>query len=155
MKKILFTLAAILLTISINAQCFKHYKLDEVNGDTVLYLQKNFIDQKAYFIGKPFSKVMEVYLQDLPLKCSVTTTTTPWENPKDATKYIKGISISWFTEEEGWYHVDNDIKKILDLGILFEPPYNEADSYTNNIYDTDRKMVDHLKNYIVKEIKLL
>lgn len=49
MKKILFTLAAILMTISINAQDFKHYSLDEVNGDTVLYLQKNFIDQKAYF----------------------------------------------------------------------------------------------------------
>ena len=155
MKKILFTLAAILLTISINAQSFKHYTLAEVNGDTVLYLQKNFIDQKEYFIRKQFGKVMEIYLQDLPLNYSATTTTSPWENPKDATKYIKGINISWFTEEEGWYHVDNDIKKILDLGILFEPPYNEADSYTNNIYDTDQKMVDHLKNYIVKEIKLL
>ncbi|MBP3219689.1 MAG: hypothetical protein J6M37_04395 [Prevotella sp.] len=155
MKKILFTLAAILLTISINAQDFKHYSLDEVNGDTVQYLQKNFIDQKAYFIGKPFSKVMEIYLQDLPLNYSATSTTTPWENPKDATEYIMGISITWLTEEEGQYYSDNHIKKISDLDILFEPPYNESDDDAYEIYDTDEKMVNHLKNYIVKEIKLL
>lgn len=154
MKKILFTLAAILLSISINAQSFKHYRLDEVNGDTVQYLQKNFIDQKAYFIGKPFSKVMEVYLQDLPLKYSATKTTSMWENSRDATEYINGISISWLTVEEGRFYVYSRIKKKLFLRILFEPPYSEVDFDTMKIYDTDQKMVDHLKNYIVKEIKL-
>lgn len=53
MKKILFTFAAIMLYINLNAQDFKHYTLDEVNGDTIQYLQKNFIDQEAYFVGKP------------------------------------------------------------------------------------------------------
>ena len=155
MKKRLFTLAAIMLTISINAQSFRRYSLNEVNGDTIEYLQKNFIDQKTYFIGKPLSKVMEIYLQDLPLNYSATETTSPWENPQDATKYIKGISITWFTEEEGQYYVDNHIDKTEFLDILFEPPYNESDDDAYDIYDTDEKMVNHLKNYIVKEIRLL
>ena len=154
MKKILLTLAAVVLSFDINAQDVKHYSLNEVNGDTVLYLQKNFIDQKAYFIGKPFSKVMEVYLQDLPLKYSATKTTSMWENSRDATEYINGISISWLTVEEGRFYVYNHIKKKVFLRILFEPPYSEVDFDTMKIYDTDQKMVDHLKNYIVREIKL-
>ena len=154
MKKILFTLAAIMLSINLNAQGFKHYSLDDVNGDTVLYLQKNFIDQKAYFVGKPFSKVMEVYLQDLPLNYSAKNTTTPWENPRDRTKYINGISITWFTVEKARFYVYNHIKKKLFLFILFAPPYNEVGSDVAEKYDTDEKMVNHLKNYIVKDIKL-
>ena len=154
MKKILLTLATVVLSISINAQGFKHYSLNEVNGDTIQYLQKNFIYQKAYFIGKSFSKVMEVYLQDLPLKYSAKNTTSPWENPWDKTKYINGISITWFTVEEVWCYVYNYIKKKLFLFILFEPPYNEIGSDVAEKYNTDEKMVDHLKNYIVKDIKL-
>ena len=77
-----------------------------------------------------------------------------WENSRDATEYINGISISWLTVEEGRFYVYNHIKKKVFLRILFEPPYSEVDFDTMKIFDTDQKMVDHLKNYIVREIKL-
>lgn len=155
MKKFIVSVVAIVLSISISAQDFKYHSLEEVNGDTILYLQKNFIDQKAYFIGKPFSTVMDVYFQDIPLRYSAKITTSPWENSRDRTKYIKGISISWFTVDEAIYYVDNHLEKVLFLDILFEPPYTEIGWKTEKICDTDEKMVNHLKNYIVKDIKLL
>ena len=97
---------------------------------------------------------MEVYLRDLPLNYSATETTSPWENPKDRTEYIKGISITWFNVDEAIYYFDNHLKNKLYLDILFEPPYNESDDDAYDIYGTDQKMVDHLKNYIVKDINL-
>ena len=154
MKKIILAFAAIMLTISINAQSFRHYSLNEVNGDTIEYLQKNFIDQKTYFIGKPLSRVLDIYIQDLPLNYAARETTSPWGNPQDATEYIKGISLSWYSENELKMIEYTDILKSVYLDILFEPPYTEDAWNAIKKYDTDLKMVDHLKNYIVKEIKL-
>ena len=135
-----------------NAQAFKHYTLIDADNDTIAYLQKNFIDQKTYFIGKPFSKLLDVFLMDLPLNYAAATATSPWENTTDDSEYINGIKISWFTKEEAQTFVLTDWNRTIFLNIVFQPPYTEWIWSTQNTYDTVQKMTDHLKHYVIQDV---
>lgn len=153
MKKIVFVCITVLLSLSISAQNFRHYTLSEV-VDTVQYLNQNFVNQKSYFIGKPFSKVLKVYQLDLPLKFLSPNNTSPW-NEKWGDMYINGAALSWYTETECKEIFYKHINAICYIDVDFEPPYNIRVFNFMKIYKTPEEMALHLKDILVKDIRVI
>src|SRR5574344_289208 len=153
MKKIVFIFIAVLLSLSMSAQNFSHYTLSEV-VDTVQYLNHNFVNQKSYFIGKPFSEVLKVYQLDLPLKYLSPNNTSPW-NDKWGDMYINGAALSWYTEAECKEIFYKHINAICYIDVDFEPPYNILFFNFMKIYKTPEEMALHLKDILVKDIRVV
>ena len=136
-----------------SAQNFSHYTLSEV-VDTVQYLNQNFVNQKNYFIGKPFSEVLKVYQLDLPLKYLSPNNTSPW-NDKDGEMYINGAGLFWHTEAECKEIFYKDINAIGYIDVDFELPYNINFFNFMKIYKTPEEMALHLKDILVKDIRVV
>ena len=153
MKKIVFIFIAVLLSLSMSAQNFRHYTLSEV-VDTVQYLNHNFVNQKSYFIGKPFSEVLKVYQLDLPLKYLSPNNTSPW-NDKWGDMYINGAALFWYTEAECKEIFYKDINAIGYIDVDFELPYNINFFNFMKIYKTPEEMALHLKDILVKDIRVV
>lgn len=153
MKKIVFVCIAVLLSLSISAQNFSHYTLSEV-VDTVQYLNQNFVNQKNYFIGKPFSEVLKVYQLDLPLKYLSPNNTSPW-NDKDGEMYINGAGLFWHTEAECKKILYYNINALSYLHVDFELPYNINLFNFMDIYETPEERALHLKDILVKDIRVI
>ena len=153
MKKIVFIFIAVLLSLSMSTQNFSHYTLSEV-VDTAQYLNQNFVNQKSYFIGKPFSEVLKVYQLDLPLKFLSPNNTSPW-NDKWGDMYINGAALSWYTEAECKEIFYKHINAICYIDVDFEPPYNIHFFNFMKIYKTPEEMALHLKDILVKDIRVI
>ena len=153
MKKIVFVFIAVLLSFSMSAQNFSHYTLSEV-VDTAQYLNQNFVNQKSYFIGKPFSEVLKVYQLDLPLKYLSPNNTSPW-NDKWGDMYINGAGLFWHTEAECMKILYYNMNALSYLNVDFEPPYNIHLFNFMDIYKTPEEMALHLKDILVKDIRVI
>ena len=49
-----------ILALNVHAQNYTYRSLSEIK-DTTQFLYQNFVLQKSYFIGKPFSVLLEAY----------------------------------------------------------------------------------------------
>ena len=149
---------ALLIIFSVNAkaQDFKHYPLSEVK-DTAQYLYLNFIKQKDYFVGKPFSEIVKIYKQDLPLSYFSYSTTSPYIDP-NGKEYIDGAELYWLETPRWDYLFDNYYSELTFFNVEFKPPYTvEEDTYVNSLPSKNLTTDDEangLKDFIVKDIDI-
>jgi len=148
----------VIFSVNIKAQNFKHYPLSEVK-DTAQYLYLNFIKQKDYFVGKPFSEIVNIYKKDLPLSDVSYSTTSPYTDP-NGKEYIDGAELCWLDLPtlDYIYNKNKSYSEVTFLTVTFKPPYTiEYHTYIESLPIENLTPDDEangLKDFIVKDIKI-
>lgn len=156
MKRILMLLMTIFAITATQAQ--QKVTLKQCQGDTVAYLKKNFEEGKARFIGKPFSKVVDEWRSQMPIKWILLFGTDHWARNEKERDLINGVSLYYMTEGE------KNMKSMChesqySLHITFTPPYNQKKMYVYDLQDEEGsilgpKVYNSLKDYIVQDISV-
>lgn len=156
MKRILLLLMTIFAITATQAQ--QKVTLKQCQGDTVAYLKKNFEEGKARFIGKPFSKVVDEWRSQMPIKWILLFGTDHWARNEKDRDLINGVSLYFMTEgEKNMKSMCHESQYSLD--ITFAPPYNQKYDDLWKIKDTENiilgpQLYDKLKDYIVQDISV-
>ena len=132
--------------------------LAEYQGDTVLFLRKAFDARKAEFIGQPFSKVLDEWQAQLPVKFLVFGDTGPWVFNPEERELVKSASLYYYTESETNYKEARH-EPYYKLRVTFAPPlpYKIQEFWRLQEEEDSQlgpQLYEKLKNYIVKDIKV-
>ncbi len=141
------------------AQAQQKTTLAECNGDTVIYVKKNFVEGKARFIGQPFSKVLDEWKAQLPVGRLLFSDTGSWPT-KDEEKYlVKSASLCYNIEAEiNLRRIRHQSYYILTINFL--PPLLHQSMELYQLQDEVERtelgpqLYDKLKDYVVKDIKV-
>ena len=101
MKKILITLVIGIITLNIYAQN-QYYTMAQCNNDPLKYIEKNYEQNKARYIGK----TLQVLLDESELRFEefVPGKFSPWVRDKSLIGKIKDLSLTvYFSEYQ--YHI--------------------------------------------------
>lgn len=153
MKRTILLLLTVFAVTATQAQ--QKMTLKQCQGDTVVYVKKNFEDGKARFIGQPFSKVVQEWRSQLPVAHLVLADAGSFRRDSLKNK-VNGVSLFFTSYEENALRSMNG-KSNYRLRISFEPPYYEDIYNLYNIRDEEGqplgpRLYDKLKNYVVKDI---
>lgn len=159
MKKIVSVLFMAILALNVHAQNYTYRSLSEIK-DTTQFLYQNFVLQKSYFIGKPFSVLLEAYKKDLRVGYVAFTVTSSWDDPSgNHNNYINGVDLYWVDEYRLEYLFDHDMDELTTFRAVFKAPYiKEEHAFYNTVPDSVETALDKanvLKDFIVDDIMML
>ncbi|MDR2064562.1 MAG: hypothetical protein LBP85_02460 [Prevotellaceae bacterium] len=150
MKKIILTV--ILAFAVFNAKAQLPYKqLSQFNGDTVAYLEYNFVTHKSAFIGN----TVEMVIEWLEIPIYQVNSFGPYVQA-DNKSYMHGIDINYEPRSETLKKWRDRGKPVLVFSIEFEPPYEDdwAFWYYAPPFTSERDKAVYVKDKIVKDIKV-
>ncbi|MDR2064563.1 MAG: hypothetical protein LBP85_02465, partial [Prevotellaceae bacterium] len=124
--------------------------LSQFNGDTVAYLEYNFVTHKSAFIGN----TVEMVLEWLEIPIYQVNQFGP-NVQADNKSYMYGIGIDYVPRSETlkkWKYGG----QILIFRIYFEPPYEDLWAFWHYAppFTSERERALYVKDKIVKDIKV-
>lgn len=153
MERFIICIITLWASLSANAQSYNYKKLSEFKNDTIACMKYNFYDQRDYFIGKKFEKLLEVYRKELVVRDVAIIPTSPFIDPKGKC-YVKATSIGAMDDAPVSPDTLHAVNTVL-FWIKFKAPYtvgwsNFCQSLPEDQSEDDR--ANSLKDFIVDDI---
>lgn len=156
MKRLLFLLLAMFATTAAEAQ--RRVTLRQCEGDTVAYLRQNFEQGKARFVGKPFSKVLDEWQQELPVGLLVFGSTGSWPTDEREKDVVDSASVRFITEQEQNLRMARK-EVYYSLSVVFAPPFYQKIDPLWDIQEEEGtlspRLYELIKDFVVKDIVLV
>ncbi len=138
-----------------NCNAQTHYPISQFT-DTLEYLNKNYVCQKEYFIGKKFKVLADAIKSDIVIKDIWTMPSRFYDKDKgDGNMWVKGLALSWLTGQECKRLYNINPEKDTSILVVFEYPYSELDYEYYTFKFTIDQILSNFENHIIKEISLL
>jgi len=156
MRTVLFILVILVLGITNTRAQQRYIPLKEFQGDTVKYMQVNFVENKNRYIGQKVDSLLK------DLEFEIITSFMAIRDPMDGLVKngmygfkIKGLKFSHHNHRQQVELYKKGEKYYL-LYIRFAPPYtrvgNEWEQIKGVYWNKERR--DFMKDYIIKDIEL-
>lgn len=154
MNKKLYSIALWLIFVSLEVFSQNKNPLQDCMTveDSAQFIRHIFVDNKHYFIGKKADVVFKAYNEYLPVRCTIPCESSPFVDP-EGKSYITGVKIYYKDVWTICTDVDSDVKHFY-LRVNLEDTHVDAD-FWRRLPKDDRRHLYHLRNFIVKDVKLI
>lgn len=153
MKSFITLITFLFICFSANAQSYNYKKLSAFKNDTIAFMKYNFDDQRDYFIGKKFEKLLKVYRKELSIRDVAIIPTSPFIDPK-GDSYVEATCLEAMDESE--VSPDTAIAVMAAIfWVRFKAPYIvEYFSFCRSLPEeqTQDERANSLKDFIVDDI---
>jgi hypothetical protein len=152
MKKLLYTL--IIIFVSGKMPCYSQYKpFLGYNGDTLSYLQENFITGKSRYIGQPFSKLAG----DLEFQIKAFTDIANAGEDEDGSQNL-GMYLLFTGHSDSWGLEDRKDRRFYTLIVDWSTPIpDDSIRKLNKPYRDENwtpRAIAFFQSRVIKNIKL-